>query len=98
MGNTYECPICGEKFQDIDKYAAHFIACNDKRKAEEERRESERLAKEHEKRKAEVAAAYRQYKKLQDAYDKDYPKLSDGSIVYNSFADVMNYLIENAVF
>lgn len=98
MGNTYECPICGEKFQDIDKYAVHFTACNDKRKAEEEKRKSERLAKEREKRKAEVDAAYEQYKNLQLAYDKDYPKIFDSSISHSSFADIMNYLIENAVF
>ena len=98
MGNTYECPICGEKFQDIDKYAAHFIACNDKRKAEEEKRKSERLAKELEKRKAEVDAAYKQYKKLQDAYDKDYSNIFDSSVAHSPFADIMKYLIENAVF
>lgn len=97
MGNTYECPICGEKFQDIDKYAVHFTACNEKRKAEEEKRESERLAKEREKRKAEVDAAFEQYKKLQDAYNKDYT-FTARLPIDAGLADIVNYIIDHALF
>ena len=68
----YTCPICGENKETPVELAHCILACEEKKRVEEEKRKAEELKAVKDARKKEVDDAFDKWVELRNAYQNDY--------------------------
>lgn len=85
INTFYTCPYCKEEYSAPSDLAHCILSCEEKKRAEEEKRRKELLDAEKNTRKKEVDEALETYKHLLRAYMRDY-----GVYSYASDDDAFN--------
>lgn len=68
----YICPICGKHWETPNELGHCILACDKKKRLEEEQKKAEELKVVKEARRKEVDDAFDKYIELHKAYEKDY--------------------------
>jgi len=90
--NTYACPYCKKKHATPADLAHCILACEDKKKIEEEKAREKELAEIKEIRKQEVKAAEEHYRQLLTAYIHDYGSYDDTRCFDGDDADIFPFM------